>query len=196
MPKDKPEKTGERIVVLETKVDAIEGDISEIKTDQKKGFSDVGKKLDELKFGAFATETKLKSKKEQRSTSFFGLDIPRKQVIYFVLGAGFIIFMLMSNFPGLGQFLSMVNGGGDGDSVVECVEDDNGEMRCQGNLKKLEEMINGISDKKEKKKTAKNSDGTIVLPEEVITEGGEAEVEGEEETGAEDKDNVVDEIER
>lgn len=198
MPKDKPEKIGERIVVLETKVDAIESDITEIKTDQKKGFSDVGKKLDNLKFGAFAAETKMKSNQEQRSTSLFGVTFPgKKAVVFFILGIGFILFLLMSGYPGLTQFLR------GGNSFVECKEDAEGQMECKGDIAKLIEIINGdnhgdnyggnhvkASNKEEasEPKTAKTKDGVIVFPEETIMQSGEAEVEDEKETGTEDKD--------
>lgn len=159
-PKEKPEKMGERVVVLETKVDAIEGNIVEIKTDQKKGFSVVGKKLDELKLKAYAEEIAAEKSKKERSTSFLGMGIPKKGLVYFVLGAGFILFLLLSGFPGLRDFLHMVNGKNENNELIECAENDKGEKECSGMLVDVMEMLNEQhNNNKEKPQPPDTGDG-------------------------------------
>ena len=200
---NKSHEIGERVAVLETEVGHVKDAVAEVKKNVNDGFRAIGEKIDKIKVKACADEVVAEEKRsdkklevfkaseKERSTSFFGMNIPggKQGMIWFILGVGFILFMLMSNFPGLGKFLSMVSSGDD-KSFVECKESESGKMECEGDLSKLIEMVNGSggsdvnSNKSSRMETAKSGSGAIVLPEEKF------EVEDEGEVSEEDKDEM------
>ena len=124
---------------IKGEVKGIKNNVEEIKTDQKAGFENISGRIDDL--------IKVNGNKPKNNTdkriSMFGLEIPRKHFLWFVMGILVALYILMSQFPGLMNFLDLVNGGAN--KVLHCEKNEDGKMECQGSIEELNNIIHDNS---------------------------------------------------